>query len=246
MARKKDRDEEEDDYLPKAPAGMHIYGPEDTEADAWGRILLMGPAKGGKTTACLKTSPVPVFMINCDGKGALVGARQQGAKDYYAVDVHSAEQWNRAVVYACKLATQEKISTIIVDPLTTLYDTILDDLKGSFSGFDLWANVLDYMVGGIRDLRSADAHLIVTSHSMANEDSMQGVLPAIGGKSATRIPAMMHDWIWLDLEMHKEAVERKFLVGPQKNWNHGARNAKRSVAIEANVTTLLKELGIRP
>jgi len=245
MARRDD-DDEDDNRLPKAPSGLRIYGPEDTEADAWARILLMGPAKGGKTTACLKTSPKTVFMINCDGKGALVGARQQGARDYYAVDVNSAEQWNKAVIFACKLATQEKISTIVVDPLTTLYDTILDDLKGSFSGFDLWANVLDYMVGGIRDLRSADAHLIVTSHSMANEDSMQGVLPAIGGKSATRIPAMMHDWIWLDVEVGKDYVDRRFLVGPQKNWNHGARNAKRSVAIDADVVLLLKELGIKP
>lgn len=230
----------------KPPRSLNVYGDEETVADAWARILIMGPAKAGKTTCVLKTSPEPVFIINCDGPHALVGARNQGARGYRAVDVTTEKQWLDAVDYACRLSEAGEAQTVIIDPLTTLSDYIVDDLKRTHEGYELWGEVLNALTGGVRQLTRAEAHLLITAHPIPNEDSLQGVLPGVAGKSATRIPAMMHDWIWLEVDTKKDPAERNFLVGPQKNWNHGARNAKRSVVIEADVAELLQELGIEP
>lgn len=233
------------DDLPPPPKGLKVYNEKDTQADAWARILLMGPAKGGKTVVCARTAPGPVCIINCDGEHALQPAAAFKAR-YIALDAVDARSWNQAVQYACKLADLEKVSTIVVDTITLLADTIVEDLGERFEGFDLWREVLDYLVGGIRDLKRANAHLIVIAHAIANENSIEGVLPAIPGKAATRIPAMLHDWIWLDLDMKKDPPQRQFLVGPQKNWNHGARNARRTTIVPDNIVELLEELGIDP
>lgn len=228
----------------KIPNSLQVYDAERTEMEGWSRILLMGAAKSGKTCACTLTAPKPVLVMNCDGPSALVGAAALGAK-FRAVDVSGVRQWRDAVRWACDLASDEQVQTIVVDTLTLLADSVVEDLARSLKGFDLWGKVKDELMGGVRDLRNAEAHLIVTAHAMP-EDSLVGVLPAIPGKAGSRIPAMLHDWIWLDVDTSTSPPERKFLVGPQKSWNHGARNAKRSVAIEADLGILFDELGIKP
>jgi hypothetical protein len=229
----------------RVPKSLQLYDAEGTKADSWARILMLGPAKAGKTVACALTSPKPVFVINCDGEHALIGAAALAA-EYSAVDVTTGQQWMDAIGYATSLAAEGKVQTIVVDTLTLLADNLVDDFSRTMSGFDLWGAVKEYLVGGVRDLKQAEAHLIVTAHALANEDSIVGVLPAIPGKAGTRIPAMLHDWVWLDIDTKTEPAERRFLVGPQKNWNHGARNAKRSISIKADVIELFKELGIEP
>lgn len=233
--------------VPKAnvPKSLQLYDQAGTKAEAWARILMLGAAKAGKSVTCALTSPRPIFVINCDGNSALVGAAALDAK-YTAVDVSTAQQWVDAIECACNLAAAGEVQTIVVDTLTLLADALVDDFSRTMDGFDLWGAVKEHLVGGIRDLKQVDAHLIVTAHAIANESSLVGVLPAIPGKAGTRIPAMLHDWVWLDLDSRSEPAQRRFFVGPQKNWNHGARNAKRSVAINANVSELLVELGIEP
>lgn len=199
------------------------------------------------TTACLKTSPKPIFVINCDGPSALVGARNQGASGYRAVDVTNGQQWVDAVQLALRLAQAGEAQTVIIDPISTLSDSIVYDVESFKEGHELWKEVLDLLSGGMRELKAnLEAHLILTAHPIPNEDGLLGILPGVAGQSKWKIPAMMHDWIWLDVDTKKDPVERNFLIGPQKSWNHGARNAKRSIAIEADVTELLKELGIEP
>lgn len=231
---------------PVKPNGFQVYDNESVETEAWGRILLLGPAKAGKSTSCALTSPPPVLVLNCDNeKSALIGPVNLGAK-FKAINITTVRVWNQAIAYALEEAKAERVSTIVVDPISSLGETIVEELGRSMEGYDLWGRVKEELVGGIKDLMKADAHLIVTAHVLPNDDGLVGVLPAIPGKASTLIPAKLSDWVWLNLDTSKNPPERGFFVGPQKGWNHGCRNAKGSKIIDANITTLLEELGMRP
>lgn len=227
-------------------AQLDVYNEADVHSDAWGRVLILGDAKAGKTTCVALTAPRPILFINCDGdKSALTGAAHLGAR-FRAVDVIDERTWSRAIDFALDEAKHERVATIVVDTLTLLADSLVDSLRQHMSGHDLWRKFLETMTGGIRDLKTARAHLVVIAHAAASGNELVGLLPAVPGKSASRIPAMLADWVWLDLDMKTKPLMRSFLVGPQKSWSHGCRNARRTATIDADVSLLFEELGIQP
>jgi hypothetical protein len=212
------------------------------QASAFARILLLGPAKAGKSTACA-TAPSPL-VINCDGQGALKGAARLGGK-FLAIDAYSRATWKAAIRQAVGWATEEKCRTIVVDSVTLLQDNLLDEIGQSFSGFEKWGELARELVGGLKILLKAPAHLIVTAHMMADSDNIAGIVPVLSGQSKTRIPALLDDWVLLET-LTEPTVKRQFLVGPQKNWTASGRNVRRSCAVEPTIPALFAELGIRP
>lgn len=234
----------------RVPRGLTIVGPKEA-GDTWARILLLGAAKTGKTTSVLLTAPQPIFVINCDdserNQTALLNAARMGAK-YTAANVRTIAQWHAVQQYAVDLAEAEEAQTIVLDTITLLGQNILMDLKQQDWNGDtraMWGEFLDEMQMGMHQLLRVDAHLIVIAHPMPGEDTPEGLLPAMPGKAAAYIPARFADWIWFEFDP-KEDPERGFLVGPQKHWRHGARHAKRSARVEADVCALFEELGIEP
>lgn len=227
------------------PAGLEADDEKSVQSDAWARILLLGAAKTGKSTCVTSTAPAPRLVLNCDGRDALVGAATFGGK-FTSVQVDSLNSWRKAVRYAVKAAENGEYQTICVDTVTLLADTLLDELKSQYDGYELWGQLQDELVGGIRDLRSAEAHLVVVAHPLPNDNPLVGILPSIPGKSASKIPAMLSDWVWFELDAKTEPPRRAFLVGAQKSWGHGGRNIKKSVSMDADVAELITELGLKP
>lgn len=234
---------------PRLPKSLQLYDESATE-ESWARILLLGAAKTGKTTSVLTTAPKPIFVINCDdaekNASALTYAKLQGA-EFAAVNVRNIVQWNDAVDYAVALSKAEKAQTVVLDTITLLGRSLLEDLKQE--DWDdprrMWAEFGDELQFGFRRLCEVDAHLFIVAHPLPHDDGMLGILPAIPGKSAAYIPAEIADWIWFDYDP-KMKPQRAYLVGPQKSWGHGARNAKRSIRLPANATKLIEELGMVP
>lgn len=222
-------------------AALGVYNEEETADSAYARVLVLGPAKAGKTTCLTTGSPLP-GIINCDGLGATMGAVNQGAK-FLTVDATNRATWKRSVDTMTKLVKAGLVKTVIVDTLSLLCDNLLDDISLTLSGFDKWNELNDQLMGQIKRLMRLDAHLFITCHMVPDKDTASGLLPAIPGSCKIRIPALINDWILLDVEPGRKP-ERQWLLGPQKQWTHSGRNIKRSCTIEATVPALFNELGI--
>ncbi len=222
-----------------------VYDQASAKENAFARILLIGPAKAGKTTCLALTAPGPTLLINCDGDGATKGAANQGA-EFMAVDANNRPSWIRAVNLAHRMAAEGKVKTIVLDTVTLLCDNLLDDITVTLEGWDVWRELADKLRGGIKKLLTAEAHVFVVAHIEPEADTAAGILPAIPGKMKVKIPALLDDWVLLDVEPERMPHERQFLLGPQKNWSHSGRRVTRTCALRADVLELFAELGITP
>jgi hypothetical protein len=229
---------------PEKLKAVGAYTHTEAKANAFARVLLLGPAKGGKTTVLTKTAPGPRLVLNCDGDGAVMGAVNQGA-EFIALDVSNRVSLKQATRTACELADTGEIRSIILDSASLLCDFLLDDIGVLLDGWDKWNELEAAMMGACKQLISSPAHLFVTAHMTAGSDTSEGILPAIGGKTKWKLPALLDDWVLLDVDPERNP-ERMFLLGPQRAWTHSGRNVRRTCAIDADCNELLAELGITP
>lgn len=242
-----DKREEAGTATPPVPVMLDLaalggYTAADAQSDSYARILLLGPAKSGKTTSIVTTAPKPV-IINCDGQSALKYPAKKGA-EFLAFDAHTRAEWKKAVGNAIKCVEAGAANTIVVDTISLLCDDLLDEITVTMTGWDVWTELATCVMQGIKRLMKAQAHLFVISHMTPDSDAAAGIMPAIGGKLKIRLPAILDDWILLDVEADRKPHERLFLLGPQKSWTHSGRNVKRTCAIQATVPALFEELGI--
>jgi hypothetical protein len=227
-------------------AKFGVLTQDEAKDNAFARILLLGPAKAGKTTCIAGTAPKPL-VINCDGLSATKGARLVHKQSRFLVaEAQSRAGLINAVKAAEALVAAGDVRTVILDTATLLVDNILDEVtKAGFEGWDRWEELEKAVMGSVKKLASLEAHLFVISHMDPTKDPAQGILPTIGGKLKTRLPAMLDDWILLDVDPERNP-ERVFLLGPQKTWTHSGRNIRRRCMVEADVEALFEELEITP
>jgi len=235
---------------------LERYSADEAQKNAFARVLLLGPPKCGKTVACSTTSPRPVDVINCDGKYAIAPVPLYGkfeSGDFEAMNVRCNAEWQAACREEHARACKGEVRTIVVDSLTLLADSILDEARQARPGakldFDGWSLYADAVMGhegrsGLRLLLDAPAHLIITAHMAPVGDYVAGILPAIPGRVIpNKLPGLIDDWILFECTT---SGERRFVLGPQDNWNHSGRNIRKVTKIAADVNLLLKELGIDP
>jgi hypothetical protein len=242
---------------PTAPASapeldleaLGIYTSRETRDNAFARVLLVGPPKAGKTTCVAATAPKPL-VINCDGYGATHGAaraaRAKGA-EFLTLDADDADEIKRAINTARQLVEKGLVETVVLDTVSMLVATLVQEAKLTLTGWDVWTTVYDRTMKAVRALMGLSAHLFVTSHMTADtgDDNPAGILPHIPGKQLrVDLPALLADWVVLDIEPERLPHERMFLLGPQKYWTASGRHVKRTCAIPADVPSLLAELEI--
>lgn len=224
-------------------AALGVYNHDEAKANAFARVLLIGPAKAGKTTCVAKTAPKPL-IINCDGDTATTGASNQGAQ-FQAIDVDGVASWRRAIQTAGKMVEAEVTRTIMVDTVSLLAKALERALKQRYEGWDVWRHLENELVTGFLALRELNAHLFMIAHMDPREDTAAGILPFIGGQSKVWLPGVIDDWIMLEVDPDRNPP-RQFLLGPQKKWTHSGRSVRKVTAIDADVMLLFKELGIHP
>lgn len=221
---------------------LKLYNQDEVQKSTYARTLLLGPAKTGKSSCVAATSPRP-FIINADPPDALHFPAAVMKAKFDAVNVTNRREWEEACSMAVDRATEGLNETIVVDTLSLLCESLLEDCKTTLRGFDVWTARDESVMKGIRTILDAPAHLIIISHLDARSDGPAGVMPVIGGKQlAVRLPALLSDWVLFDMEPGRNP-ERCFVLGAQKNWNHSGRNLKGSKLIEADVGLLLDEMG---
>ncbi len=220
---------------------LGVYDHEHASENAYARVLLVGPAKQGKTTAVARTAPKPL-IINCDGANATKGAASHGAA-FKAINVTNRPSWQKAQTTAKALVDAGEVETVVVDTITLLADNLLDDISLTLEGFEKWGELVHQLIGGYKALEKLDAHLFVIAHMTGGYTGSAGILPAIPGSAKERLPAMVDDWILFDC-VPGRVPERAFTLGPQGEWQASGRNIRRNCVIPAEVPALFGELGI--
>lgn len=235
----------------KFASPIPVYTAKDIASDGYLKMLLMGPPKGGKSSTVATTAPKPIFILNGDGKDGLHYASTLPGAEFESGDVNTLDDLGRTASWLLKRVDAGEIRTVVIDTLTLLQSRIVDNFAEANGGVDLqgWGELFTKIKSVIQAFIDAPCHFIIVGHAVNTDGGSggHGTMPAIAGKLGTILPAMIHEWVWLDVDPKKKPEEaRTFLVGPQGNWMHGCRHAKRTVAIEADIGALLEELEIDP
>lgn len=228
------------------------------EADPYHRVLLLGPAKIGKTACCVATSPGPVCVLLCEESSALRGARRLSPKHFDYELISSDEKMWEAVKEARNGAKAGKYKTIVVDPISYFAAHIEKILRDSTDNdARRWSpeynNRLDHL---IEQLFRIPAHVIVVSHYMETggmiegqlEKTGDGIMPLLAGKARVLIPAKFPDVVWMDyLSPKKDAKQawdgppyngRVLVTGPKGVWGPGCRSTHGTQTIPADIKKL--------
>lgn len=225
-------------------ASLGILTQDEVVENAFARVLLLGPAKAGKTTAIAGTAPQPL-VLNCDGIGASKGAKNVYPDSTFDVlDCHTRAELKSSISKVEKMVTAGITKTVVLDTVTLLADSLLDEIKLTLTGWDVWDELESCVMGALKRLCALPVHVVVIAHMNPAKDPTEGIMPAIGGKLKTRLPAYLDDWILLDIENDRKPFERAFLLGPQKTWTHSGRNIRKKTMCEATFPALCAELGI--
>lgn len=216
------------------------------------RMLLVAPAKQGKTTCAVATCPKPCFVLETDGEGALdyavfSGLVKDGEMD--VEDISSSKNYKKAISHL--RANPTKYKTLILDNLTFLAQGIFNEVSKELKdGRQIYPEVERQLLSLLSDLSAFKAHLIVIGHCdpVDSSDSkiagsFQHVL-SISGKAKTKIPSLMQDWVWLQVSIDEGSNKPKyeFLIAPEGHWKQGVRSIKieNTSRMEANISRFIQ------
>lgn len=229
------------------PCPVPVYTQTDVEANGFGKILLMGAQKVGKTRAVVSTAPRPVFVINGDGQDALVPAVNAGA-EFASADPRTFEEYLDVCSWAAEQADKGNIRTVVVDTINQLHRRLVDDTRESLGGVDkqAWGRILTQSTRGIQYLLDAPCHLIIIGYDDVSES---GSTLALQGQFGRFITAMTNEWVKFTIGLNKQKnVVRGFQVGAGDTFMHGSRSLKGADCVNTrpDVVELLGVLGIKP
>jgi hypothetical protein len=213
------------------------------------RMLLVAPPKSGKTTCAVMTSPGPCYVLNSDGKGALDPVALMGG-DFIAEDCNSIDSYDRALKWG--KANKDKFATIILDNISTLSEAFEGELKksGQYNdGRQLYPELKNRVMYVINSLLAMPHHVVVIGHVDSDNNMKAGFghILNIAGKAKITIPAMLQDWIWLNVSVNPETkeVSREFYLAPQGNWTKGVRSLKDVTTMDADISKFIEMVNSR-
>jgi hypothetical protein len=224
------------------------------ERDPFVRILLMGPAKTGKTTSVVATSPGPVRVLLCEDQSALRGAKRLTSN----FDFEPIGGWNSmqsAMAEARKDAEAGKINTVVIDPLSDFADRVLREAfannltnANKEDGRKAYPECTKRLKHLTEQIFMMPAHVIVICHYMelgadggeGLEKTGKGIVPLLPGQARAVIAAKFADVVWFDARIVNGKMERVFVTGPEGAWGPGCRSLRGAHVLPADVGELIK------
>ena len=237
---------------------MPMLTVDDLEKESYLRLLLMGPPKAGKSSACVATSPGRVAILLCEGDSALLGpARHSPNKQHFGFwRVRDWDSMQKALLEVSDEIKRGEIKTVVVDPLSDfamkLEEQCLNATKndqGQPDGrraYPEYNNRLRHLFDQLFRLK---AHLIVITHYMETggelignqlEKTGAGIVPLLAGKARALVAAKFNDVVWMEIRNK----QRVFVTGPEGAWGPGCRSAEGTQIIPADIGGLLKLFGL--
>lgn len=228
---------------PEDLAKLGVSTGKDAQQNSFARVLLMGKAKVGKTTALAMTAPKPL-ILKSDGESSTKYPASQGA-EFLEIPARNVAEMQAARKAARALVKAGDVRTVIWDTITIFGGRLERELvaKG-LDKFDLFREIKKQLMTTAEELFALNAHVFVVCHLNVLGEAGEGVLPAIPGAAKVEIPAMIDDWVKFDFDS-KRTPQRQFWLGPQGDWGGGGRNIRKTEAIDADVGVLLGKLGLQ-
>jgi hypothetical protein len=219
-------------------------------------VLVLGPPKVGKTTACVGTAPGPVYCINCEREDDLLPAKEL-SDNFLHNEVTSMREFDQAFAVAQQLVKEKKVKTVVMDTLSAFSETLSEEClrtsigsSGLPDGRKAWPDYLKRLSNVVARLQrlSGSCHVIVVSHFQdftTTEDLDgtgkkipkvgDGIVPLLYGRARQVIGAMFNNVVFLD----STKGERLFLTSIDGVWGIGCRYIKGVEKMPADVKVLI-------
>lgn len=233
----------------------------DAKAFDFLRLLVLGPAKVGKTQTIISTAPKPVYVILSDDEAALrPAARVVGPKDFAYDEVNAAsgirllQQAEAAWKEASEGAKAGRYKTIVWDTLTSFATYLINaellastNEKGNEIPQTAYPNYSRRLLNYIGRLVSSavPAHVVVLCHDMKESKELpgqmaksgQGIVPGIEGSVRAQIARYFQDVVYLEKRKSgADAEARVFVCNIEGVYGVGCRNLPGYEVIPADVT----------
>lgn len=233
----------------------------ELEKDSFLRVLLLGPAKVGKSSMVIASSPPPVRVLLCESDSALTHAVRIAGSNFTFERIKDWNTMSAAIQEARKDAEASKLKTLIVDPLSD-FATVLEEqclkMTDNGKGPDGRRAYPEYnrrMRHLLEQLFRVPAHLIVVSHYIdtgggevqpdgggeATPRTGEGIVPLLPGKARALVAAKFPDVVWMDYVKG----ERILVTGPRGAWGPGCRSLSETKILPADVNSKEQNVGIR-
>jgi hypothetical protein len=186
------------------------------ERDDTYRVVLWASPGQGKSVAAA-SAPSPILVLTADRPSAYRFARKhhghtaQTLRETRFVDASSLD----AVFRYLSSDEGKDVRTVVVDPVSNVYDHLVDTLPLRGDGEPNYQTVNKKVLGFVQSLRRFDINVVLVAHEKLN-DGRKGdgkLYPALGGPSL--INKLLAE---MDLVAHIERVVRTTDDGEQQLW----------------------------
>jgi hypothetical protein len=227
------------------------------------RVLWLGIAKSGKTYTILTTCPLPVYVINSDQASSLVGPRRalrkklgpQADKQVTWDLVHTMSEMELALREARRGVNTGEYKTVVWDTMSNfaamLEDACMEESRtprGEIDPRRAWPEYAKRLVSICNRLLKLKAHVIVTSHYTEKGGSDDGpsvertggVVPMLGGKAKSAVPALFQDVVFFEKTKDDRRVINTAIRGV---FGPGCRSLEGHKIIKGDVKALIRSFG---
>jgi hypothetical protein len=186
------------------PTGLQFVNPNETESTY--RVCLWAAPGQGKSVAAA-SAPGPILVLSADRPSAYKFARKHHApKDIREVRYRDASTLDAVYLYLQSPEGQD-VKTLVVDPISNVYDQLVDTAPLRGDGDVDYQRVNKKLLGFVKELRRFDVNVVLVAHEKLN-DGKKGdgkLYPALGG------PALINKLLAeMDIVAH---VERHVRAG---------------------------------
>lgn len=222
------------------------------------RELLLGPAKLGKTSTAVATSPPPVRVILCEDDSALEPALRM-TKNFTISNARTPgkgafKEMMDVLLEAKNDAKAGKIKTLVVDPFSDFAHHVMEESllntqtsSGNDDGRKAFFEIGRRIDHALDFILSIPCHVIVVSHYTQQsaeidgqlKKSGEGVVPMIPGQMRNRMAGKFRNVLWFDVDP-KNPNERVIVTGPRGAFGPGCRSLTGTHLLPADFTALIK------
>jgi hypothetical protein len=226
------------------------------ERETYLRVLLMGPAKIGKSCASIASLAHTFglgYVFVCGDKSGLEPVLRRTKK--FECDLVRDENSMETAIKEAKRGVKEgKYKWIVVDDFS-LYASWLEgalrdasalaNKSGEPDGRRYWPEYKTRLLNVARRLLDANAHVVFVSHYISQSQEIDGqraksgngIVPMIGGAAREELPALFKDVIFMEKGKDDSRV---FKVNPLGVWGPGCRSIDGTKDINADFGEFLR------
>ena len=181
------------------PTGLTFVDPLET--DTTYRVCLWAAPGAGKSVAAA-SAPDPLLVLSADRPSAYRFARKHHTgKDIR--EVRYIGPGSLDAVYTYLKDNPDEIKTLVVDPVSNIYDNLVDLVAHRPDGEPNYQAVNKKLLGFVTSLRAFDVNVVLVAHEKLN-DGKKGdgkMYPSLGG------PALINKLLAeMDIVAHVERV----------------------------------------